>query len=525
MSCADTEAFNRLLDRHRNNVDRHFDALFATADGGAERDPLGVVWIAPAPEDAHLALLAAAGYDDPRALIVELARVRQSPRYLQLPAASRARFDALVPQLLRVAAATSAPQTVFQRLLALLETVSRRSAYLALLVEHPPVLPRLAELMGASSWAAGYLMRHPMLLDELLDSRALLAEADWEAWRSELDVQLAAHPNDAERQMDALRHFQQAQVFRLLAQDLAALLSVERLADHLSMLADTVLADALERCWLQMEGAGASAPKFAIIGYGKLGGKELGYASDLDLVFLYDDPAEGAPQAYARLAHRLTTWLTTTTAAGRLYDTDLRLRPDGASGLPVSSLAAFRNYQRNTAWTWEHQALTRARYVAGDARIGAEFEAERQAVLRLPRDQAKLRADIVAMRNRMQAAHPNRTELFDVKHDHGGMVDIEFAVQFLVLAHSNEHPDLTRNAGNIALLGLAARLGLLAADLAASVADAYREYRRLQHQVRLQGAAEARVEALPQADRRAAVAILWKQILGAPRSENADEIG
>ena len=525
MACADADAFDRLLDRHRNNVDRHFDALFSAADGGAERDPLAVVWIAPAPEDAQLAALATAGYGDARALITELARVRQSPRYLQLPTPSRVRFDTLVPQLLRAAAATMAPHTVFERLLALLETISRRSAYLALLVEHPPVLPRLAQLMGASSWAAGYLMQHPMLLDELLDSRALLAEPDWNAWRGELDGQLDAHPGDAERQMDALRHFQQAQVFRLLAQDLADLLSVERLADHLSMLADIVLAAALERCWLQMQWPGASSPKFAIIGYGKLGGKELGYASDLDLVFLYDDPAEEAPQAYARLARRLTTWLTSTTAAGRLYDTDLRLRPDGASGLPVSSLAAFRNYQRNTAWTWEHQALTRARYVAGDARIGAAFETEREAVLRLPRDPAKLGADIVAMRSRMQAAHPNRTALFDLKHDPGGMVDVEFAVQFLVLAHSNVHPEMTRNAGNIALLALGARLGLVPADLASSVADAYREYRRLQHKVRLQGAAEARVEALPQAGRRAAVAALWHHVFGAPRREKDGEIG
>ena len=525
MACADADAFDRLLDRHRNNVDRHFDALFSAADGGTERDPLAVVWIAPAPEDAQLAALTTAGYGDARALIVELARVRQSPRYLQLPTPSRVRFDTLVPQLLRAAAATTAPQTVFERLLALLETISRRSAYLALLVEHPPVLPRLAQLMGASSWAAGYLMQHPMLLDELLDSRALLAEPDWNAWRSELDAQLAAHTDDAERQMDALRHFQQAQVFRLLAQDLAGLLSVERLADHLSILADIVLAAALERCWVQMQGPGAGAPQFAIIGYGKLGGKELGYASDLDLVFLYDDPAEEAPQAYARLAHRLTTWLTSTTAAGRLYDTDLRLRPDGASGLPVSSLAAFRNYQRNTAWTWEHQALTRARYVAGDARIGAAFEDEREAVLRLPRDPAKLGADIVAMRSRMQAAHPNRTALFDLKHDPGGMVDVEFAVQFLVLAHSNAHPEMTRNAGNIALLALAARLGLVPADLASAVADAYREYRRLQHKVRLQGAAEARVEALPQAGRRATVSAVWHHVFGAPRSEKDGEIG
>jgi glutamate-ammonia-ligase adenylyltransferase len=525
MACSDAGTFERLLDRHRNNVDRHFDALFATADGGASRDPFADVWVAPSPEDAQLDALAKAGYVDPRALIAELARVRESPRYLQLPTPSRARFDALVPQLLRAAAATSAPQKVFERLLALLESISRRSAYLALLVEHPPVLPRLAQLMEASSWAAGYLTQHPMLLDELLDSRALLAEPDWKAWRGELDAQLGAHPGDAERQMDALRHFQQTQVFRLLAQDLAGLLSVERLADHLSMLADIVLAAALEQCWIHISAPGARGPQFAIIGYGKLGGKELGYASDLDLVFLYDDPAEAAPQAYTRLAHRLTTWLTTTTAAGRLYETDLRLRPDGASGLPVSSLAAFRNYQRHTAWTWEHQALTRARFVAGDARIGVAFEAEREAVLRLPRDLSKLAGDIVAMRDRMQTAHPNRSILFDLKHDPGGMVDVEFAVQFLVLAHSSTHPELTRNAGNIALLALAARLGLLPPALASSVADAYREYRRLQHQVRLQGASEARVDALPQAGRRAAVAILWKQIFGAPRSEKPGEIG
>ncbi|MGH8800144.1 MAG: bifunctional [glutamate--ammonia ligase]-adenylyl-L-tyrosine phosphorylase/[glutamate--ammonia-ligase] adenylyltransferase, partial [Casimicrobiaceae bacterium] len=221
----------------------------------------------------------------------------------------------------------------------------------------------------------------------------------------------------------------------------------------------------------------------------------------------------------------LTTWLTSTTAAGRLYDTDLRLRPDGASGLPVSSLAAFESYQRRTAWTWEHQALTRARYVAGDGRIGAAFESEREAVLRLPRDPGKLGADIVAMRARMQAAHPNRSALFDLKHDAGGMVDVEFAVQFLVLAHSGSHPELTRNAGNIALLALGARLGLLAPDRAAGAADAYREYRRLQHQVRLQGAAEARVDAHPHAERRAAVAALWQCVFGVARTEVASEIG
>ena len=270
-----------------------------------------------------------------------------------------------------------------------------------------------------------------------------------------------------------------------------------------------------------MRGPAAPPPRFAIVGYGKLGGKELGYASDLDLVFLYDvdpdDPeADAMPERYARLAQRLNTWLTSMTGAGQLYETDLRLRPDGASGLIVSSLASFRRYQRENAWTWEHQALTRARFVAGDAAIGAAFEAEREAILRLPRDPAKLADDVVEMRRRMYAGHPNASELFDLKHDEGGMVDIEFAVQYLVLAHAHAHPQLTRNAGNIALVGLAGELGLVPRELATEVADAYRAYRRQQHAVRLTGAQHARVDPAPHAARRASVNALWQTLFGAP---------
>jgi glutamate-ammonia-ligase adenylyltransferase len=313
-----------------------------------------------------------------------------------------------------------------------------------------------------------------------------------------------------------LRHFQHAQTFRLLAQDLSGTLTVERLADHLSALADIILAATLAEVWSHLEGTAAPPPKFAIIGFGKLGGKELGYESDLDLVFLYDDADEAALDRYTRLARRLITWLTSATAAGRLYDTDLRLRPDGADGLLTSSLAHFRRYERGQAWTWEHQALTRARYVAGDATIGLAFEDERQAILCLPRDRAKLKGDVVDMRRRMLAGHSNPTPLFDLKHDAGGMVDVEFAVQYLVLAHAHEHAGLTRNAGNIALLGIAADLGLVPESVASAAADAYREYRRLQHQVRLTGAGEARVDPEPQADRRAGVTALWTHVFGEP---------
>ena len=514
----DTTAFDRALRLHRGAVVQHFDVMFGSAAVDPV-DPLASLWLDPKSDAAHVAAFAAAGYAEPEALLEALARVKASARYLQLPALSRERFDALVPQLLRVAAATAQPTVVFERLLALLETISGRSAYLALLVEHPPVLPRIAQLTEASAWAAEFLTRHPILLDELLDSQALFAEPEWKVWKHELAAALAAHGDDPERQIDALRHFQHAQTFRLLVQDLNGVLSIERLADHLSALADIVLDATLAACWMQMRGGDAPPPKFAIIGYGKLGGRELGYASDLDIVFLYDDDDDAAAESYARLAQRLNGWLTSATAAGRLYETDLRLRPDGVSGLLVSSLAAFRHYQRNQAWPWEHQALTRARFVAGDTSIGAAFEAEREAILRLPRDASKLKADVIEMRRKMHAAHPNRSALFDLKHDPGGMVDIEFGVQFLVLAHAHAHAQLTRNAGNIALLKLAAGLDLIPGAIADGAAEAYREYRRLQHQVRLQGAREARVPPEPHAARRQAVGALWREIFDGPWHE------
>jgi glutamate-ammonia-ligase adenylyltransferase len=293
------------------------------------------------------------------------------------------------------------------------------------------------------------------------------------------------------------------------------MLTVERLADHLSALADIIIAATVQELWRQMRGADAEPAKFAVIGYGKLGGKELGYASDLDLVFLYDDADDEASMRYTRLAQRLITWLTSTTAAGTLYDIDLRLRPDGAKGMTVSSWRGFVRYQRENAWTWEHQALTRARFVTGDAAIGAAFETERDAILRLSRDRATLATEVVEMRQRMFAGHPNATALFDLKHDSGGMVDVEFAVQYLVLAHAHEHPGLTRNLGNIALLGIAAQLGLLPEDLAADAADAYRHYRRRQHELRLTGAPHARVDPAPDAARRATVLALWTTVFGA----------
>ena len=315
--------------------------------------------------------------------------------------------------------------------------------------------------------------------------------------------------------MNAAREAHHTAVFRTLAQDLQGLLTIEKLADLLSELADRTLEQVIAACWAAVPKRHVDKPRFAVIAYGKLGGKELGYASDVDIVFLYDDPEEISAENYSRLAQKLLTFLETRTTAGRLFETDTRLRPDGEAGLLVSSLSAFRNYQEKRAWVWEHQALTRARFCAGDAQIGKTFEEERAYILTLPREAGKLKQEVRDMRKKMHDGHPNRSGLFDLKHDAGGMVDIEFCVQALVLAHAREHRELVGNLGNIALLGLAAKAGLVDAQLALAGADAYRSYRAHQHALRLNGAQYARIDpALCEAE-IAAVKQLWQAVLGA----------
>jgi [glutamine synthetase] adenylyltransferase / [glutamine synthetase]-adenylyl-L-tyrosine phosphorylase len=480
------ETFKEVLNQHRQAVSRHFEAVFAESKQEAEPWP-----------------------DHPR-----LAALRSSQRYAALPDESRRRLDAVIPALARASRVTAEPETTLARGVDLLEAIAGRAAYLALLAEHPEALERVARIVGASSWAAEFITRHPVLLDELLDDRLLYAPPDLEAFARSLRRQLAAHPGDRERRMVLAREMHQAQVFRLLAQDLAGLLTVERLADHLSGLADLVLEVTIELAWEELPRRHRSdAPRFAVIAYGKLGGKELGYASDLDIVFLYDDAHAEAPEVYARLAMRLQSWITTRTSAGVLFETDLELRPSGASGLMVSSVEAFERYQERDAWVWEHQALTRARFSAGDATVGAAFEAIRERILRRKRDPMELQREIADMRGKMHAAHPNRSGLFDLKHDAGGMIDVEFAVQYLVLAFSHQHPQLTRNLGNIALLGMAAELGLIPGALAERSRNAYREFRRLQHSLRLNGAQYARVPPGEVAPHAAAVRELWQLTL------------
>ncbi|MDR1708828.1 MAG: bifunctional [glutamate--ammonia ligase]-adenylyl-L-tyrosine phosphorylase/[glutamate--ammonia-ligase] adenylyltransferase, partial [Candidatus Accumulibacter sp.] len=516
MDFADWPAFSAALEAHRNRVAKHFAEIFSEPRDGAHA--LAGLWFEQIDGDEALERAGELGFRRPEAMLDRLRAFRRSAKYQQLDAPIRERLDAIGPRLIEAAAATQTPDATWQRCLALIETIGRRGAYLALLQQHPQALTKVAEIIGSSAWAATYLTRHPILLDEVIDPRLYDVATDWEGFERELDARLASEAGDAEREMDVLREEHHAQVFRLLAQDIAGLQTVERLADHLTRLADIVVQTTLDLCWNHLRERHPhpeSAPKFAVVAYGKLGGKELGYGSDLDLVFLHDDPEPNIGELYARLVRRMNTWLQSQTSAGILFETDFRLRPNGDAGLLVCSLEAFRDYQLTQAWGWEHQALTRARFCAGDAEIGRRFEAIRVEILRQKRDPEKLKADVLEMRRRMLDAHAsNSEEVFDIKQDPGGLVDVEFIVQYLILGHAHEHEALCGNLGNIALLRIAGELGLIPADLAGRVQDIYRGYRRKQHAFRLEGSRSSRAPRALHRQDIATVRALWERVFG-----------
>jgi len=448
---------------------------------------------------------------------------RTHPRVLALREESRARLVRLVARTAEWVREGRASDEAAARLVDWMEPLLRRESYLAMLLERPAVHERLVRLLGAARWPARYLMQHPGVIDELA-SRTLMNERfDAAAFEADLELRRkalqAAGDDDEEALLNLLRRAHHAEVFRTLARDVEGVLTVEQVADDLSALADAVLRVTTRWCWSRLKKRHREEPQFAIIGYGKLGGKELGYGSDLDIVFVYEDEHEDAPEVYALLVRKLINWLTVKTGEGDLYEIDTALRPNGNSGLLITTFEAYANYQQqrgsNTAWTWEHQAMTRARFVLGSEDLRQRFDAVRQAVICAPRDAVALKREIVAMRERVRQAHPVPAGRFDLKHSAGGMVDVEFAVQYLVLSQAARHPELVGNVGNIALLRLAERAGLLPAGVGVSAADAYRTLRRLQHTARL-NEAPTQVDPDTLAAERQAVLALWNAVFNAP---------
>ena len=448
-----------------------------------------------------------------------------SPRVALLRDEGRARLVRLLMRARRLAQdEPEIGETALLRFVDWLEPLLRRDSYLALLAERGEVLGRLLHLLGLARWPMRYLMQHPGVIDELADARLMHERFDAVAYARDLEERHQAWIRSGEADegelLDTLRRAHQSETFRTLVRDVEAEITVEQVADDLSALADATLERTLHWAWRHLRTRHRDVPSFAVIAYGKLGGKELGYGSDLDIVFLYDDADERAGEVYAAFARKLITWLSLRTAAGALYEIDTALRPNGNSGLLVTSIAAFERYQQgrgsNTAWTWEHQAITRARWCAGAPELAERFEATRRAVLTAPRDLEALKREIATMRERVREAHPVRPTRFDVKHSRGGMMDAEFAVQWLVLAHSAAHPALQDNAGNIALLQRAEQAGLLPAGVGFAAADAYREQRRVQHRARLDEAPTQleMAELGPMKAHREAVLALWRAVFG-----------
>ena len=518
------------LEAVRDYVAETFDSIFQVQADEEEDDwPQGWLQGFDSAFDPLVAIFTEKGFTEPQQAVHRVMALMSSKMLAAQSASARSKMAQLVKRVFELATTHDdqivgvGADQVFLRFLNLLDVIAGRSTYVSLLCQYPAVTERVARFLATSAWAAEFLTRHPIILDELVDERSIVIDndtvVDWSGWKDDVWKALQAVDGDQESQMNIIRDSHHGAVFRLLVADLEGRLTVERLADQLSALADAVIEIVITLAWQTIGSRHRDVPKFAVVAYGKLGGKELGYSSDLDLIYLFDDEDMSASKNYTRLVRRMMSWLTVQTSSGILFDVDLRLRPNGENGLVVSSLDMFKRYQRNEdgtgAWPWEHQALTRARFCAGDREIGEAFERERAEILCLPRIKEEVFTNVVDMRQKMLEGHGNPTCLFDLKHDRGGMVDVEFAVQALVLAYSHEHPELINNFGNIRLLSMAADAGLIEPAVAERAAAAYRRYRAIQRTIRLErGDIPARVDFAMVADEIAAVKALWVAIFG-----------
>lgn len=501
------------LDAHRELVAGEFDKLLG---GAGETGCRGCNGGKPPPPEFDTLLTQLPGR-----LRDRVALWREHPRVLALRDEARARLLRLVQRTALWLGEGRVNEDGAVRLVDWMEPLLRRESYMAMLVERPAVHERLLRLLGAARWPARYLVQHPGVIDELANNDMLGERFDAPGFERELEERRIAlsrsSEDDEESLLNLLRRALHAEMFRTLARDVDGRLTVEQVADDLSALADATLRVTARWCWPRLRGKHREEPRFAIIGYGKLGGKELGYGSDLDIVFVYEDDDDRSPEVYAAFVRKLINWMTVKTGEGDLFEIDTALRPNGSSGLLVTTFDAYAAYQQqrgsNTAWTWEHQAMTRARFVLGNEPLRERFDAIRLAVITAPRDIEALRTEIVTMRDRVRSAHRVADGSFDVKHSAGGMVDVEFAVQFLVLAYSGNHPELADNAGNIALLLRAEAAGLLPCGIGSAAADAYRALRRVQHRARLD---EQPTQVAPQslATESAAVLALWHAVFG-----------
>ena len=511
MGFADAGSFHAALDHHRDRVHAHFQLLLETGDSG-DRPPqsevsLDSIWQKAMGSRQAGEMLAGLGYDQPEQVLGLLEYLRNDPETRALSPKGRRRLDKLMPRFLKEIGSCENPLITLRRVIDLIKTIERRTSYLALLLENPTALSHLVKLSNASPWIASFLARHPVLLDELLDPRTLYQPPPKNEMKKGLRQRLALiAPDDLEYQIEQLCIFKQINVLRVATADVSGTLPLMRVSDYLSEIAETILNEVVDLAFNHLVSKhGAPACRlgdkpcqrgFAVIAYGKLGGLELGYGSDLDLVFLHagtHEQTRGAQRAidsaqfFNRLGQRVIHILTAHTRAGKAYEIDMRLRPSGSSGILVSHIDAFSEYQETDAWTWEHQALIRARPICGDDLIAGRFEKIRAKVLARPRSDPELKKEVVRMRERMrQELLKPEAGVFDLKQDVGAMVDIEFLVQYLVLLNSHKHPGLLQWTDNVRLLQTLMETGTMDEVTAHQLKHAYLIYRAVAHQLSLQ---------------------------------------
>jgi glutamate-ammonia-ligase adenylyltransferase len=508
------QSLDEFLEKKRSRIHFHFNKLLEVKDAGQTDDrnqnadmALEAIWENLLDQNSCRKILQSAGYDSPDEVVRILDHLRDHPATRSLSSEGRHRLDRLIPLMLKEIGRSEQPLVVLNRIVDLIKTIEQRTSYLALLLENPTAVVHMVKLANASSWIVSFLSRHPILLDELLDPRNLYRPPEKSELVKEIRKRLDAVVDQGfENQIQELCVFKQVNTLRVAAADVTGALTLMRTSDYLTDIAETVLNEVVELSWhhlvekhgkpiCQMDGMEIDTG-FSVIAYGKLGGIELGYGSDLDMVFLHAG-AQGQThggrlpidnhQFFARLGQRVIHILTTHTAVGKLYEPDMRLRPSGSSGILVSHIEAFYDYQINSAWTWEHQALIKARPITGDINMSERFKQIRRDILARPRIKAQLQKEVVDMRERMRKEHAKADpDIFDLKQDKGGIVDIEFIVQYLVLLRSCEYNELITWTDIVRLLETLKDTRIINDHTAHILKIAYLTFRSAIHQLDLQ---------------------------------------
>jgi [glutamine synthetase] adenylyltransferase / [glutamine synthetase]-adenylyl-L-tyrosine phosphorylase len=527
----DWASFKADLDQVRAQVHAVFDQVFSLSKQDSAHQYSQNIWTGAGDEQDLLGYLQNYGFQQPEPILVAIRAFKNSTAVKRLTAKGAGVLDRLMPQLIEALQRDEHPDETLLRILGLFEAVAGRNVYLSLLGENPDALGQLIRLSSASPWLCEYLSQYPVLFDELLDTRSLyepLKKADLDAQLNRLLAQVDVQ--DLEQLMVVLRQFKQLCVLRVAAADIMEVIPVMVVSDYLTYIAESIVEHVLDRAWQMLvekhglpPGCRGSADGFAVLGFGKLGGIELGYGSDLDLVFLYDcqdgnaltDGAKpiSCSQFYGRLGQKVRHILDTKMLSGILYEVDMRLRPNGDSGLLVAHIHGYEEYLKNQAWTWEHQALVRGRFIAGDAKLKANYDAIRKRVLSLPRDYQLLKSEVREMREKMRTALTDKDETkFDLKQGKGGIADIEFIVQFGILARAANNPALTTYTDNVRLLDGLQVDGFMSETVAKTLKAAYCAYRDVGHKQVLQGD-RALVDEAEMADMRIQIEGIWHDVM------------